>query len=59
MVTEQARSAEARSATETTCYELSCRDISDSMKAKFLVAVAKELSRRLSKEAHEFQVLGS
>jgi CRP-like cAMP-binding protein len=57
MVTEQSRSAEARAVTETICFELSWADISDDLKAKFLIAVAKELSRRLSKEARELQVL--
>jgi CRP-like cAMP-binding protein len=58
MVTEQARSAEARAVMEPTCYEISCGDIHDDLKTKILVAVAKELSRRLSKEAREMQVLG-
>jgi glutaminase len=58
MVTEQARSAEARAVMGTTCYEISCGDIHDDLKTKILVAVAKELSRRLSKEAREMQVLG-
>ncbi len=58
MVTEQARSAEARAVIETTCYEISCSEISEDLKTKILVTVAKELSRRLSKEAREMQVLG-
>ena len=57
LVSERSRSAEARAAVDTTCFELALDDIDDSLRTRFLVAVAKELSRRLSKEAFELQVL--
>jgi len=57
LVSDRSRSAEARAAVDTTCFELALDDIDDSLRTRFLVAVAKELSRRLSKEAFELQVL--
>jgi glutaminase len=58
MVTGEARSAEARCAVETTCYEIPCEGISEGVRSKMLVAVAKELSRRLGREARELHQLG-
>lgn len=57
LVSERTRSAEARAVVDTTCFELALEDLNDSYRTRFLVAVAKELSRRLSKEACELRVL--
>lgn len=58
MVTGLSRSTDARAVVETLCYELHFVDIAADLKAKLLVNLAKELSRRLSKEARELQTLG-
>ncbi len=58
MVTEPVRSAEARAVTATTCYEVAFEKLGESLKARLLAAVARELSRRLTKEARELQLLG-
>lgn len=58
MITDGARSAEARAVTDSICYELRFEDIDETLKGKLLINLAKELSRRLSKEARELQALG-
>ena len=58
MATDHHRSAEARAVVETNCYELRFDDIDDTLLSRLLVNLAKELARRLSKEAREVQVLG-
>jgi glutaminase len=58
MVTNQPRSAEARAVVETTCYEVGFEDIEEDLKARLLVNLGKELARRLSKEAQQFQAIG-
>jgi len=58
MVTEPVRSADARTVTGTTCFEVAFEILDEELKAKLLAAVARELSRRLTKEARELQLLG-
>jgi glutaminase len=59
LVTEEVRSAEAVAVVETVCLEVSCVDIEEGLKARLLARVARELARRLSKEARQLQVLGA
>ena len=58
LVKESSRSTDARTVIETLCYELYFVDISPNLKAKMVANLAKELWRRLSKEARELQALG-
>jgi len=58
MVSEPVRSADARTVTGVTCYEVPFDCLDDELKAKLLVAVARELARRLTKEARQLQLLG-
>jgi glutaminase len=58
MVSEPVRSAEARAVTGVTCDEVVFDQLDEDVKAKLMVAVARELSRRLTKEARELQLLG-
>lgn len=58
MVTEQGRSADARAVDNTVCYEAPYAALDDGLKGKLLIAVARELSRRLTNEARQLQLLG-
>jgi glutaminase len=58
MVTGLTRTTHARAVVDTLCYELRFVDIAPDVRGKLLVNLAKELSRRLSKEARELQALG-
>ena len=58
LVTEQPRSADARAVMDTVCYEVECDEVDESLRATLMVSVARELARRLGKEARELRLLG-
>ena len=58
LLTEDPRSAGARAVEETACQEVRFSDITDDIKIKLLGNLAKELSRRLNREARELRILG-
>jgi glutaminase len=58
LLTEDPRSASARAVEQTVCQEVGFSDIADDIKIKLLSNLAKELSRRLTREARELRVLG-
>lgn len=58
LVTERVRSATARATTATVCQEVYFAEMDDSVKVKLLGNLARELSRRLAREARELRVLG-
>jgi glutaminase len=58
LVTEGPRSAHARAVTESRCQEIRFTDIDEAIKVKLLVNLARELSRRLTREASELRILG-
>ncbi len=58
LVTEGARSATARAVADTTCQEIHFSEIDEGIKVKLLGNLARELSRRLSREARELRILG-
>ncbi len=58
LVTEGSRSANVRAVLDTTCQEIHFCDIDDGIKAKLLGNLARELSRRLTREARELRMLG-
>lgn len=58
LVTEGARSATARAVADTTCQEIHFSEIDEGIKVRLLGNLARELSRRLSREARELRVLG-
>jgi glutaminase len=57
LVTEGPRSADARAVVDTACEEIRFADIDDGIKAKLLGNLARELSRRLTREAQELRIL--
>jgi glutaminase len=58
LVTEGPRSANVRAVVDTACQEILFSDIDDDIKAKLLGNLARELSRRLTREARELRILG-
>jgi glutaminase len=58
LLTEDPRSASARAVEETRCQEVRFSDIADDIKIKLLGNLARELSRRLTREARELRILG-
>lgn len=58
LVTEGPRSANVRAVVDTACQEIHFRNIDDDIKAKLLGNLARELSRRLTREARELRILG-
>jgi len=58
LVTDDPRSAHARAASEAACQEVRFADIPEDIKVKLLVNLAKELARRLAREARELRILG-
>ena len=58
LLTEDPRSASARAVEQTVCQEVGFSDVADDIKIKLLSNLAKELSRRLTREARELRVLG-
>jgi len=58
MVSEPVRSADARTVTGVTCYEVAFDTLDEDVRSRLLVALARELARRLTKEARELQLLG-
>jgi len=58
LVTEGARSATARAVAAATCQEIRFSEIDEGVKVKLLGNLARELSRRLSREARELRILG-
>ena len=58
LVTEGARSATARAVVDTLCQEIRFTDIDEAIKVKLLVNLARELARRLAREARELRILG-
>lgn len=58
LLTEDPRSASARAVEATLCLEVRFSDIAGDIKIKLLGNLAKELSRRLTREARELRILG-
>lgn len=58
LVTEDRRSAQARAVSDTECQEIRFCDIDEGIRNKLLANLARELARRLSREARELRILG-
>lgn len=58
MLTGEARSAEARAASDAVCLELPMEAVDAALKPKLMTNLAKELARRMSAEARALQIVG-
>ncbi|MGV6816576.1 MAG: glutaminase A [Thiotrichales bacterium] len=58
LVTNNPRSTNCTAIVDTTCIEVLFKDIEPDMKSRLLVNLARELARRLTKDARELAVIG-
>ncbi len=58
MVGIEPRSADARAATDTICYEVKISALPPGLKSKLVANLARELARRMSTDARALQILG-